>query len=180
MSMLYPVVAQRDAWESLGNRFTGDQIIFHWGDLGSMAGILVTAVLFIMLLRWLHLRQESRRMSNEPWHLFVDLCHAHQLSRRERRLLLEISDAANLENPADVFLRPELFNRAHLQSAKPRDQRAFERLKFKLFDGLDKLQPGDFIGGTRSNVKIFLPADMATGVPPEVTVTFGEPDDDEH
>ena len=148
------LLAQREAWENLGNRFTGNHLRFHWGDLGAMFGILTGAVLFVLLLRWLYRVQQARIYSNEPRHLFIDLCRAHRLRRRERRLLRELATASHLEQPALVFVRPDLFEPETMLDEKPKKVQAYERLAVKLFAGLEKLAPATNLGGSRANVVI--------------------------
>lgn len=136
-------LAQRDAWESLGNRFSGDHAEFNWGDLVALAGVILAIGALVWLLRWLYGMQQARRLSNEPRHLFADLCKAHRLDRRDRKRLELLSQQLDLATPATLFVRPDLFDQRGLLAHAIDEQEtiAYARLSDKLFAGLDALQP---------------------------------------
>lgn len=134
-------LANREAWQSLGNRFSGDNAKFSTGDLWALLGILLVAAALVWLLNWLYRRQQARRLSNEPRHLFIDLCRVHRLSRRDCRLLQQLSEEADLPLAAMVFVRPDLFDPQALSTDNEKELAAYERLAAKLFAGLDTLAP---------------------------------------
>lgn len=133
-------LANRDAWESLGSRFSGKQAQFHWGDLWALIGVVVAGVLLVALLRWLYRLQQARAGSCEPRHLFADLCRAHRFNRKQRRLLQELAEAANLMHPGVLFVRPELFEPAELQAMYLEHAEEYEKLAGKLFAGIEALE----------------------------------------
>lgn len=134
-------LANREAWESLGNRFSGDHAKFNMGDLWALLGILAATAALVWLLNWLYRRQQARRLSNDPHHLFIDLCRVHRLSRRDCRLLLQLSEELDLPMAAMVFVRPDLFDPMNLPTDNEKEQAAYERLADKLFAGLETLAP---------------------------------------
>ncbi|MCO6047239.1 hypothetical protein NG895_25345 [Aeoliella sp. ICT_H6.2] len=134
-------LANREAWQSLGDRFSGDHAKFNLGDLWALLGILLATLALVWLLNWLYRRQQARRMSNEPHHLFIDMCRAHRLSRRERNLLLQLRDELDLPMAATLFVRPDLLATENLPTDNEKDLAVYERLSTKLFAGLEALQP---------------------------------------
>lgn len=139
----YLPLAQRDAWESLGNRFSGENAKFNFGDLWTLALVVAAAVGFILLLRWLQLRQEARRLSDDPRHLFDDLCLAHRLSRRDRHLLRQLAAAYHLETPSLLFVRPDLFDSACQMAGLEQHVASAARLRRELFRGLPEQPPAE-------------------------------------
>lgn len=130
-------LAQRDAWESLGNRFSGDHAKFNVQDLWGLLAVLLAGVALVWLLRWLYRRQQGRRLSCEPRHLFADLCAAHRLRRCDRKLLERLGEYHDPGVPAIVFVRPDLFDADCLPDADEKTVQALQRLKAKLFAGLE-------------------------------------------
>jgi hypothetical protein len=130
-------LAQRDAWESLGNRFSGEHAKLNLSDLWSLGGVLIAAVALIFLLRWVYHRQQARRFSCEPRHLFDDLCRTHRLRRGERKRLRMLAEHHDLASQAILFVRPDLFDAPQLPDDQPATLVECERLQRKLFAGLE-------------------------------------------
>jgi hypothetical protein len=55
-----------------------------------------------------------QRIATHPLKLFADLCQSHKLDRNQQRLLMLVAQWHHLPQPAEVFLRPELFHVDHL------------------------------------------------------------------
>jgi hypothetical protein len=68
--------------------------------------IILGAVLLILVIR--RLVQENL-VDREGKRVFNELCRAHGLTRKERRLLLAYAQNLALKNRAAVFVRPSLF-----------------------------------------------------------------------
>ena len=68
------------AWSDLGSRFSGRHAEIHWGDIATLVGVIVGGLGFVAVLYVMQRRQQQRAISNEPVHLFQDLCQAHDLS----------------------------------------------------------------------------------------------------
>lgn len=134
-----PLVAQRDAWESLGARFSGEHAQLHWGDLWALLGVMLVGAVFVLMLRWLYRLQQARLNSNDPRHLFADLCRAHRLGRKQRRLLEELAESAALTQPALVFVRADLFEEGQLVVPSEKEAEAYRQLTTRLFAGLEAL-----------------------------------------
>lgn len=138
-SLLRPLLAQREAWESLGSRFSGKHAQFTVEDLWSLGAVVLAGVALVWLLHWIYRRQQARRLSCEPRHLFADLCRAHRLSKSDRKWLMALAEQHDLASPADVFVRRDLFDLGHSpDDAPPRS--LLLRLEAKLFAGLEEAQ----------------------------------------
>ncbi len=134
--------AQRDAWESLGNRFSGEHAKLNLQDLWSLAGVVMAGIALVWLLRWLYQRQQARQLSCDPRHLFADLCRAHRVSHSDRRRLEHLANHHQLGVSAELFVRPDLFDPPCLPEDEYdiRSVAAFEGLRRKLFAGLEEEQ----------------------------------------
>ena len=137
------LLAQREAWESLGNHFSGEHAQLNLNDLWALGGVILAGAALVGLLRWLYGWQQARRLSCEPRHLFIDLCCAHRLRRCERKRLRELADHHDLLQPAVLFVRPDLYHVASLPDDDELTAECYRRLKNKLFAGLteDDVEP---------------------------------------
>lgn len=133
-------LAQRAAWERLGDRFSGEHAQFRWADLLGFFGVALAAAALIAGLRWLQLAQERRRRSNEPRHLFADLCDLHQLNRRDRRRLRELAAAHQLDSAGALFVRPDYFAAERLPEELAGEQEHYARIAQRLFAGLPEVE----------------------------------------
>lgn len=137
-------LAQREVWSRLGDRFSGKNAQFSASDWAMLIGVVLLAVAFIWGLRWIQQLQAGRRTSNQPRHLFDDLCAAHRLTRRERRLLRRMAVEAGFEVSAQLFLSPECFEDRDLAAECGIDSATLLELQHKLFAGLEEIEvPGE-------------------------------------
>lgn len=96
-------------FEHLGMRFRGELTDFTSGRvLGLMAIPLAIFVLFVGL-SWVASRFQLRPEKRSPRRLFRELADAHDMGARERTACHEVASAAGLTLPAEVFLRPDLY-----------------------------------------------------------------------
>ena len=72
---------------------------------------------------WLKRRNDMSQPCDDPHKLFRELCLAHQLEHRSRRLLLQLAGALDWSHPAELFVTPAAFE----PSACPRRLRGPER-----------------------------------------------------
>ena len=103
------LLAQRENWERLGDRFSGDAAEVNYQELGMLLAVAVGGALVIWLLRSVARWQEGRSRHPNPRRLFRDLSRVHRLNRWERRVLRALADAVGLRQPAEVFVRPDAF-----------------------------------------------------------------------
>ena len=121
------LLAQRDNWSRLGDRFSGHHLRLQTEDIVGGVVLLVAGLLLYFGLNYAW--SVSKRLSSKepPRDVFRRLVQAHRLTRAEERVLREIAEQAGLKKPAEVFVRPELFTEA----ARRRPQT--ERLAGQLF-----------------------------------------------
>lgn len=125
---LEPLLAQRDNWTRLGDRFTGHHLRVQPEDV--IGGILLIAAGGLLFFGLAYARKVGERMSRpqEPRDVFQKLKDAHRLSRSECRLISDIAEREGLGSPAEVFVRPELF-----ADEATRAQRSLKALGQRLF-----------------------------------------------
>ena len=134
---LFPL-GQREVWEHLGDRFSGKNAQIQTSELWALAAIGVGAALLIWLLVGLQRLRDRRLKSNHPQHLFQDLCAAHRLRYGDRHRLHLLAFAHQLESPAVVFVRPDLFQKSLLPKELQSEAAEYGRLAKKLFAGLEE------------------------------------------
>ena len=108
-------------------------------SVASYAGVLlavlgIVAVCWLLLFLWDRYRHELCRAAQDPRTLFHELCRAHRLSRRDRRLLWQAAVVYRLEHPALVFAIPHYVNQL-AGSAEPHAD-AYAGLAVRLFGSL--------------------------------------------
>jgi hypothetical protein len=70
---------------------------------------------------------------NSPRRLFAALCRAHKLDRGQQRILMLIVQWNHLPQPAEVFLRPDLFDADHLGAKFATQFAQIQKLRLQLF-----------------------------------------------
>lgn len=131
------LLAQRHRWERLGDRFSGDHAKLDNQELLLIGLMVVGGAAVIVALARLAKWQENRRLRPNPARLFRDLCRAHGLSGAERKTLRALAEACGARQPAEVFLRPELFRRESALRHAGAQAAVIDRLRRKLFAGLE-------------------------------------------
>ncbi|HEY2411607.1 MAG TPA: hypothetical protein VGI40_05170 [Pirellulaceae bacterium] len=82
---------------------------FGWAAVASIAAVALAIIVCLWTITKYFSAQRERN-SNSPWQLFIDLCKAHKLSRRERRLLQRLAGQHPLDQPAMLFVEPSWFS----------------------------------------------------------------------
>ena len=92
------------AFERLGDRFRGqgaaDYGISPWA-LAVVAAVAI-GLAFYLARRFRASRKEESRF--KPKQLFSELCGAHELNRKQRRILKKLAGRLHLRHPAALFL----------------------------------------------------------------------------
>ncbi len=155
-----------EAWTRLGDRFSGEHAEFSWSDGIAFLGIVAIFVGFLAMLALL------QHLCKEGWFarggrgLFFELCRAHQLDRKSRRLLLALAKSQQLETPALMFLQPARLVDATGQLSGE-DQVRLEWLRERLFAGGENFaanggeQPTDH--SPSRAIPLIEPTGLATG-----------------
>ncbi|MEM6330238.1 MAG: hypothetical protein AAF790_08315 [Planctomycetota bacterium] len=102
------VLAQSN-WARMGDRFSGRGGAYHSTDWTLIAGAAVAVGLLVWGLSVAGSRRFDWASRPSPRRLFARLCRTHGLVHGERRLLVELAGYAQADSPAELFLRPELF-----------------------------------------------------------------------
>lgn len=131
------LLAQRDNWERLGDRFSGQNAEIDLHELGVLLLGLVAAGALIWLLHRLAKWQEGRALSHNPKRLFRDLCRSHRLSGWQVKVLRAVSEAVGLQEPAEVFVRPEALKVENLPDDWEKHRADVDSLRRRLFTELD-------------------------------------------
>ena len=127
---------QIDKWEQMGRDFRHDHTKLDPSLIVVSIVTLLVVIVFLWALSRLLNRQEGRRLFNSPKQLFRSLCRAHELSRAQCRLLLQIARSQNVSQPASLFLEPERLDTAARQPQFKSQQEAFRHLRARLFSDL--------------------------------------------
>jgi hypothetical protein len=114
--------------------FTVQELLVGLAVLGAL---VIAWWLFVRWSRWRELRHYT-----SPSGLFAELCHAHGLTRRQRATLTAVAHAQRLAQPAQVFLRPELYWPPHIPKQLEHRQRELVQLHARIFRG-DKSAAGE-------------------------------------
>jgi len=83
------------------------------------------------LYYWDKWRKKNVAAKSSTDELFDELCQAHQLVKAERLLLSKVSEDRKLDDPALLFVNPELFSNSVRFSVS--DEKRLESLAKKLF-----------------------------------------------
>jgi len=105
---------------------------FGWAGVAAIAEFALAIIVCLWALKT-YISVQRERNSNSPWHLFLDLCKAHKLSRRERNLLQRLAQQYRLDQPAMLFIEPSWFT---VEKAGPGWNDQFDelhRLRQRLF-----------------------------------------------
>jgi hypothetical protein len=135
------LIAQADRWREMGRDFRVDHTKLDPSLIIASLIVLVAVILFLVFLHRLMNRREGRRLYNSPKQLFKSLCRLHELTSAERRTLLNLGRSQEVPQPASLFLAPERFIAALQSPAWQSQRRQLERLRGKLFAGLDDAKP---------------------------------------
>ena len=105
------LLAQRSAWDALGTRFQGEYLKLRTEDIVGLVAVVICLVGGFFLLRSLSSWQERSRAKHCPKRLMAELCEAHRLGFRERRLCRQVAKEMQLKEPAELFVRVDALQR---------------------------------------------------------------------
>lgn len=97
----------------------------------------VLALLFVSMIVARLISIIVRRVRQTPAWLFRQLCSAHQLSRRQRRLLWHVAACRKLSDPAELFVTPELLECGDLNPRLRLAAKVLAELRSQLFQELE-------------------------------------------
>jgi len=101
------LLAQRSVWENLGLHFSGEHRELQTEDLVA-ASLLAGGFALGFFLLWRAQRLVERKPARRsPKRLASELAAAHRLSYRERLVCRAAAEELSLEEPAELYVRPE-------------------------------------------------------------------------
>jgi hypothetical protein len=145
-SFLPVLLAEADSWREMGRDFRVDHTKLDPSLIIASLVVLAAVIAFLGFLHRLMNRREGRRLYNSPKQLFRSLCRLHELTAADRRALVQLARSERLAQPASLFLDPDRFTTAVKSPAWQSQRQQLERLRAKLFAGLDDAAPADLSG----------------------------------
>jgi hypothetical protein len=127
------LLAASDTASKTGDKVANQEAGFEWQGL---ALVLVTAMVVTGVVWWVRRWRLSRaqQMTNSPAHLLQVLCARHGLARPDHRLLVSLAHEQRLENPAQLFVDPRLWEPSRLGALGNRYAAQFGRLRERIFE----------------------------------------------
>ncbi len=127
------LLAQSDPISRLGDRFEPGGYDLHAGQIYILIGILVGIGITVWVLTRYFARKEGQGFYS-PKRLFRELCSAHELDWRDRRLLQQVVRLHRLSQPATLFVDPVLIDEAVGHGMFAQQRQHLEMLRSKVFD----------------------------------------------
>ncbi len=126
------LLGQTDRFSAMGRQFR------HGRENSDFTSAIILSIVLALVgvTAWLIVKYLSRKEKagyRNPKELFLDLCRAHQLNRRERALLLQLAQDHQLAQPAAIFLSPRLFESAQEPDSEAAQREALLQIRDRLF-----------------------------------------------
>ena len=128
------LLADQSKFHNLGNRFRRGTNGFDAGDLVVILGIFA----ILALVTWIMIQCAvliNNRKRNSPIAMFFTLCQAHRIEWISRWLLWKLAQAHQLQQPAQLFIDPRLFDPKLLVRLPPDHRRRLEKVRDRIFAG---------------------------------------------
>ena len=132
------LLADRSRWERLGDGFSGEAAKLSIGEVLGLVGVAAALALLISILHGFARRQDSGRTINSPQRLFGQLCRAHRLRWRDRRLLKRMAEFGRINPPVLLFVKPDQFPQDAGGEGLLDDAADVDALRRRLFANADK------------------------------------------
>jgi hypothetical protein len=140
------LLAEMPAWKHMGDAFNKKNAALSQSEVLSLAGLALGAVALIWLLHSYANRVQSTRTYNRPKRLFGQLCRAHRLRHKDRKLLWRLAEHLRHSQPAMLFIRPDDFTTEGLPADLEQHTREITELRRRLF-ATDAVRPKSSPGG---------------------------------
>ncbi len=129
----YMLFSQISRWQRLGDGIHRGRGRMDLTELLPVALVLVLVAAAIAAVVYVKKRNDFSQHCDDPQRLFRELSKAHNLDRASQRVLQRLADAAQLSQPAELFLQPALFESSQLpQQLRGEEDRLLD-LKERLF-----------------------------------------------
>jgi hypothetical protein len=129
----FVLLAQYSRWKHMGDSFRRSGPRMDMADLMPAAVILALVVLGIVVAVQIYKRHDYSKPCDDPRKLFRQLCAAHKLNFRSRRLLLQLAAAHHLPQPSALFVTPAAFQTSELPPQLLQEEVRIKELAAKLF-----------------------------------------------
>lgn len=127
------LLAQMSRWQRLGDGLRSSRSRIELADLLPYAiGAAVIGLGIWGAMQWIK-RNDTSLPCDDPWKLFRELCHAHGLDGSSQRLLRKLAETRQLQQPAEVFLTPSVFDTSKLPPALQSQSQQLRNLRARLF-----------------------------------------------
>ncbi|HTN75123.1 MAG TPA: hypothetical protein VL096_07750 [Pirellulaceae bacterium] len=124
--------ASENPLEDMGRNFRLANQDFRWSNVFLVLAIIAAMAMAISLLvRYMNARENYTIYS--PQRLFRELCKAHGLEHKKRRVLKRLAVAHQLASPAQLFVEPERFDVGHLNADWQAQRSELEALRDLIF-----------------------------------------------
>jgi hypothetical protein len=127
------LLAAGESSAKTGDKLAEQETGFGWQGM-AVAAVAVFAVTaaFWWFKRWRAVRAE--RLTNCPAHLLQEVCVRHGLSGPDQRLLASLARELHLENPAQLFVDPRLWELSRLGPSAKRHAAQLGRMRERIFE----------------------------------------------
>lgn len=134
---VYALLAQQEQHPlaEASEHFRQTKSTFDGNDVVVGLAMLLITLLGIMLLKKLLERSEKQSGYHHTGKLFAELCAAHELNHRERRLLRRLAGSEGLESPGRMFIEPERFDVSRIPESLSKRRDEVFALRDRLFAG---------------------------------------------
>jgi len=130
---MFYLFAQYSNWQRMGDGLYRGRGATEQGEwvLYLFAAVLLAIVGAII---YAHRRaNELTQPCDDPGKLFQELCRAHQIDRRSKRLLKHLAECRALSQPAEVFVTPSAFEPGDLPLPLQAKASQLRELRQRLF-----------------------------------------------
>ena len=131
-ALSYLLFAQVKNWQRLGDGLHRGRGRMDIAELWPLAVLLVVVAVVVFVVVKVRQRNDMTEHCDDPEKLFRELSQAHQLDRGSKKLLWQLASSSNLAQPAEVFLKPGIFQ-AELPVDLREQEAVFATLQDRLF-----------------------------------------------
>ncbi|MCG8451181.1 MAG: hypothetical protein MI725_16555 [Pirellulales bacterium] len=127
------LLAQLSRWQRLGDGLHRSRGRTDLADLLPFGIVLAAIGIAVVIGLAIKKRNDYSTSCDDPQKLFRELSRAHKLDLRNQRFLLQLASAFRIEQPAEIFLLPTLFDPKHLPQHLQGEKARLQKLRRKLF-----------------------------------------------
>ena len=128
------VLAAREKMHRVWGRFDHERPGITTNQVLIGTAIIAAVILAVIVSRIVARRSKRAYLSNSPAKLFRELCAAHGLSLRSRRLLRRLAEFRGVASPAMLFVEPQHFETKNLSAELKASAHELRQLRTQLFD----------------------------------------------